>query len=218
MHSRRTHSAAAPSTSTPEEAAYLSDRDHPCQIIRLASEGDVETWLDLTTGRQLVGRVQREERDTHVTDTPLIEIAAGAVEANGWSFERPDEQHLLTYPVTGQRAAYRGAVMVAEERRCVMALCTFAPRIPADRLPAIAEAVARANFGMYVGGFELDFGSGLLRFRSGADVEGGLLTVEMVRDMIGVGVYMCDRYHDAFMRVAFGVEAPAAAIEQAEAA
>lgn len=193
-----------------------------CQIVRLAAEGELETWLDLTTGRQLVGRVKRgpaaaatEERRTSAA-TPLIEVAIAALEAGGWTSYEREEEGVVTYAIRGRRAGYDGVVVANEEARFLSAYCVFAPRVPEARRAAMLEAIARANFGLHTGAFEMDLDDGELRFRDGANLGRHLPSVSMVRDLIRFAIFMCDRYHDALMGVAFGGAEPAAAIAAVE--
>ena len=193
-----------------------------CQIVRLAAEGELETWLDLTTGRQLVGRVKRgpaaaatEERRTSAA-TPLIEVAIAALEAGGWTSYEREEEGVVTYAIRGRRAGYDGVVVANEEARFLSAYCVFAPRVPEARRAAMLEAIARANFGLHTGAFEIDLADGELRFRDGLLARGTEVPTRMMADMISFGAFVCDRYHDALMGVAFGGAEPAAAIAEVE--
>ena len=217
---------AVPAWWTPGRSRALTRTDvrgEPGRMMRLAAEGDVETWLDFRTGQLITGAAERvapvSSRENPMDDrtVPLIDIVVAAVEANGWSYTRPSAAAIV-FPITGDHAAYDGLVVTGESIQIVTVYCSIGARIPLGRRGAVAEAIARANFGLPVGGFELDFSDGELRYKVGIDVGGSALTPEMARDMIGLSVYMCDRYHDALMRVAYGAEEPAAAIEQAEEA
>lgn len=55
-----------------------------------------------------------------------------------------------------------------------------------------------------LGAFHLDFADGEIAFHYGADVEDSWLSRTMVGNMIDRTMSAMNRYHDAFMRVAFG--------------
>ena len=194
-----------------------------CQIMRLATDGDVETWLDLTTGRQLVGRVRRDgaaptAAEGHAMSvTPLIDVAIAALEANGWSYEHDATGAAAVYTIHGARAAYEGVVVTTEEARFLTTYCVYASRVPEARRAAMLEAIARANFGLHTGAFELCLDDGELRFRDGLIARDSELPLRFMRDMISFSSFICDRYHDALMSVAFGDAEPAAAIAVVEA-
>ena len=76
--------------------------------------------------------------------------------------------------------------------------------VPEDALVAVAEFFTRANYGMRIGNFELDFGDGEIRYKSSLDFEGAGLTPRLVSNAIYPAVTTMDRYFTALMRVAFG--------------
>lgn len=226
LSGRQPGALVAPASWTPEQSRALSRtdiREEPGRMMRLAADGELETWLDFRSGAVITGPaapltpVPPSDRSMPKQTEPLIDIVIAAVEQNGWSFTRPSPLAIV-YSVTGDRAAYDGLVVTGETIRMVTVYCAIGARVPADRRVAVAEAIARANFGLPSGGFELDFSDGELRYKVGLDFDGGVFTPAIAHDMIGLSIYMCDRYHDALMRVAFGDEEPATAIEQAESA
>ena len=189
-------------------------------MIRLRVERDREIWLDLTTGREVerpATAPHAQENAVYPPESALIDVAIAAVEANDWRYTRLDEG-VIALPVHGHRSSYSALVIANDEFHYVTLYCAFGPRVPDDRRSAVAEAISRANYGLVVGNFEIDFSDGELRFRVGAGVAGGDFSVEMAGNMISLAIYMCDRYHDALMRVIFAGEAPADAIQRAEAA
>jgi len=188
------------------------------EIVRLAADGDVETWLDLTTGRQLVGRIRRGEGACVAPAaglTPLLEVAAATLTGSGWSFERLSDR-ALTYPVHGAQTSYEGAVFVTEDLRLITAYCVFVPRVPETRRAAMLEAIARANFGLHTGAFELGLDDGILRFRDGLIVKGSELLPRMLRDVIAYCGFICDRYYEALMAVAFDGKEPGVAVGEVD--
>ena len=147
----------------------------------------------------------------------LMDVVIAGVEQNGWRYTKGEDSFIF-FPIVGRQASYDAVVMTNEGMQYVTAYCSIATRVPGDRRVAVAEAITRANFGLPVGGFEMDFADGEVRFRAGIDVEGGSFAPVMLQNMLGLAVAMCDRYHDALMRVMFADMEPAAAIALAEQA
>jgi hypothetical protein len=92
-----------------------------------------------------------------------------------------------------------------------------ANQVPDDRRLAAAEFMARANFGLVLGNFELDMEDGEVRYRVSIDIEGGELTNKMVRNMIGAGVVTLDRYFPGLMAVCYADRDPKEAVTEVEA-
>jgi hypothetical protein len=81
--------------------------------------------------------------------------------------------------------------------------------------PLVIEAVTRANYGLTVGHFNLDMSDGLVEFHMYYPIGAAGLEDETVGDLFMNGLYTCDRFFPAFMRVIFGGLAPQDAIELA---
>ncbi len=213
---------AAPVEWTPEQSRRLvrSDiRDEPGRAFRLAAEDGLETWLDFKSGEVTVGLPQRDpETETNDAESKampmmplsLMDTVTLAFDEAELKYLRLDENSLSAL-VTGA-AAYTCGFFVDDATQQVTCLLLFGSRAPGGRRSAVAEALVRANYSLHVGGFDLDFSDGEVRFRVGIDIEGGTLTTLMVRNMIGVAVASCNRYHDAIMAVMFGGADPAEAI------
>lgn len=65
-------------------------------------------------------------------------------------------------------------------------LCyVVAPLRVAERMrPAVAEFIHRANYGLWIGNFEMDMDDGEVRYKSSLDFEGVPLSYELIRNAI----------------------------------
>ena len=82
----------------------------------------------------------------------------------------------------------------------------------------MAEFITRANFGMIIGNFELDYSDGEIRYKTSVDVEEVEVTDPLVRHLIYANVLTMDKYFPGLMRVLYGGISPVEAIEEVEAA
>ena len=89
-------------------------------------------------------------------------------------------------------------------------------RVPEGCRPAIAEAVARANYGLKVGKFELDFDEGDLRFQAVQILPDDSLADDTIQRLMGTTMAMLNMYLSAFLSVIYGNELPRDAIRQVE--
>jgi hypothetical protein len=90
-------------------------------------------------------------------------------------------------------------------------------KVPEEQRLAIAEFITRANYGMRVGNFELDFNDGEVRYKSSLDFEDAALTPPLIRNAIYPAVQTMDRYLPGLMSVIYGGKTPAEAIAVIEA-
>jgi len=98
-----------------------------------------------------------------------------------------------------------------------LVIYVFAPLpAPAENRQAVAEFVTRANYGMRIGNFELDFADGEVRYKSSVDFEGVGLAPIMVRNAIYPAAQTMDRYFPGLIAVIAGARPPQAAVEMIE--
>ena len=81
---------------------------------------------------------------------------------------------------------------------------------------AIAELLTRANLGIRIGNFGMDYSDGEIRYKSSLDFEGQSLTPTFIRNSIHPAVQTMEYYFPGFIRVAFGGATPLEAIEEIE--
>lgn len=89
-------------------------------------------------------------------------------------------------------------------------------RVPEGSRPAIAETIARANYGLKVGKFELDIDEGDLRFQAAQILIDEQLEDETIRRLIGTTMAMLNAYLPAVLSVIYGNELPKDAVKQIE--
>ena len=70
-----------------------------------------------------------------------------------------------------------------------------------DHLAAVAEYIARANWGLVLGNFEMDFDEGSIRYKTSIDVEGADLTSELIQHVVYANIQAMDRYLPGLMLV-----------------
>jgi hypothetical protein len=94
---------------------------------------------------------------------------------------------------------------------------TVAPiRVLEEARLTVAEYITRANYGLRIGNFELDFRDGEVRFKSSIDFEDEALTPNLIRNTIYPAVKLLDTYLPGLMKVAFGGVQPVVAIAEIE--
>jgi hypothetical protein len=87
-----------------------------------------------------------------------------------------------------------------------------------DRPPppsAIAEFLTRANYGMTIGNFELDYTDGEIRYKTSIDVTNDHLSSALIQTLVYTNVAMMDEYLPGIKAVLAG-EQPEAAIAMIE--
>lgn len=90
-------------------------------------------------------------------------------------------------------------------------------RVPEGARSVVAETIARANYGLKVGKFELDVDSGEIRFQAAQILTEDSLHETVIDRLLATTMLMLDRYLPAVLSVIYGNELPEDAIRCAEA-
>ncbi|BAY40200.1 hypothetical protein NIES2111_45830 [Nostoc sp. NIES-2111] len=87
---------------------------------------------------------------------------------------------------------------------------------PEDKRLAVAEFITRANCGITLGNFELDFSDGEISYKTSIDVEGDRLTTALIQRLVYANVMMMDEYLPGIMSVIYGNVSAEEAVAQIE--
>ncbi|MBC7340390.1 MAG: YbjN domain-containing protein [Firmicutes bacterium] len=88
--------------------------------------------------------------------------------------------------------------------------------VPEGKRLAVAEYLTRANYGLVIGNFEMDFRDGEVRYKTSIDVEGAEIAPALVRNLVYANVITMDRYLPGLLGVIYGNLTPEQAIAQVE--
>ena len=116
----------------------------------------------------------------------------------------------------GKVGAYQIVARVNEDPGVFRVYGNFPVDIPRGARSSIAETIIRANYGLQVGRFEMDFDNGHLRFHMGQILTSNRLEAEIIELMIQLTIEMLDRYLPAILSVIYGNEHPQDAIRHVE--
>jgi hypothetical protein len=88
--------------------------------------------------------------------------------------------------------------------------------VAADDKVAMAEFLTRANFGLAVGNFEMDWESGAIRCKTSLDIEGTQLNEALVEGLVNANLITSERYLPGMRAVAENGANPEEAINEIE--
>ncbi len=131
-----------------------------------------------------------------------------------WKILR-EEDELLFFLFRGSTEVWVCVARAREEQNQFIFYSILQKKVPPERRQAMAEFLTRANYGLILGNFEMDFRDGELRYKTSTDVEDGELSQAMIRNLVLTNILMMDRYLPGIKAVLQGA-APEAAIAQCE--
>ena len=159
---------------------------------------------------------QPPARKAHPNGLAAHENLGRFLNADNW-YPRPvDGQHAYRTHYKGKNGELRCYAQVRVDVQQFLFYAVATVKVPEDARPAVAEFITRANYGLRIGNFELDYGDGEVRYKSSLDFEDEALSDNLIRNTIYPAVQTLDSYLPGLMKVAFGGLTPFEAIEEIE--
>lgn len=147
---------------------------------------------------------------------PIFDTMVQFFTEDDWTFHQLEGKPILSMAFKGDNGSWMCYAQAKEEQQQFVFYSIMESNVPADRRQAVAEFLTRANYGLTLGNFEMDFADGEVRYKTGVDVEGGQLTKQMVKTLVYVNVLMMDKYLPGIMSVIYAGMPPADAVARIE--
>jgi hypothetical protein len=160
----------------------------------------------------------RADQSERARCTPLLARACEYLERSGYRYTFSDD--LLALRLGFARAQVHSYQILQCDPARGRLLATACPgvEIPAERRAAVAELLARLNGCAALGGFEVDFDKGIVRYRIALDTHGRRVTEQLLGDLVEFPGNALNAAWPAIAGVAAGELAPGEAFAKAAAA
>jgi hypothetical protein len=149
---------------------------------------------------------------------PLLEAVISFFKENHWQFVLVKEHSTLRLAFEGQHGRYDCYAQARETQQQLVFYSIYPIITPEDRRGVVAEFITRANYGMVLGNFELDYSDGEIRYKTSIDVEGDRLSSALIKQLVYINVSMMDEYLPGITAVLDGRSTPLEAIHSIEQA
>ncbi|HNR29304.1 MAG TPA: YbjN domain-containing protein [Candidatus Hydrogenedentes bacterium] len=149
-------------------------------------------------------------------ETPLLDIIQKFLDDDHWHYERIEDRTALRMAFKGDNGEWTVVIRTKEDSQRAIFYSLLSETVPADQRALAGEYLHRANFGLPIGCFELDYDDGEVRFRTSLDTEGAPLSAAQVKTYLYINVSTCDLYLGGLKRVLSGAVTPENAIREIE--
>jgi hypothetical protein len=144
-----------------------------------------------------------------------------------WPATRLENQAAMSMNFQGQNGRWSCYARVEEEKQIVLFYSYCPVKAPEEKRPILADFLTRANYGLYIGNFEMDYNDGEIRFKTSIDVEGNKsvgeegkepaeLSFALMKRVVYDNVGVMDKYLPGVMAVIYGGASPTEAIAKVE--
>jgi hypothetical protein len=169
-----------------------------------------ETWLE--------NGFAKDKGSTHSrnNDNSILKTVITFFTNDDWTFTKLQGQTALRMAFQGNNGQWNCYAQARETQAQFVFYSIYPIPVPEDQRLAMAEFITRANYGLLIGNFELDFTDGEVRYKTSIDVEGGILTAGLLKQLVYANVMIMDHYLPGIQAVLEGTMSPEAAISQIE--
>ncbi|MBD1808384.1 YbjN domain-containing protein [Microcoleus sp. FACHB-SPT15] len=150
------------------------------------------------------------------TSGQIFEEMVNFFKEDEWPFYEVEGKSILQMAFQGENGKWTcyAKARVEQEQFVFYSICPV--NAPENKRLAVAEFLTRANSGMIIGNFELDFADGEVRYKTSIDVDGDTLSSALIKRLVYANVTMMDEYLPGIMSVIYGDVEPKDAITQIE--
>jgi len=146
----------------------------------------------------------------------LLDVAWRFFEEEDWPCEPVDGGSVLRCDFEGDSAEFTCFAQEHEQQQQFVFYSVVPVETPESMRAVVAEFITRANYGLVIGNFEMDFSDGEVRFKTSLDAEDIEFNAAMVKNLVYANVVTTDRYLPGLMRVLYGGVDPEEAIREIE--
>ncbi len=131
------------------------------------------------------------------------------LESRGWTCSYDRDADVVDISYQGEHGPYVCFLLALEDEGRIVFYSACPVKVPEARRVAAAEFLMRANYGLTLGNFEMDFRDGEVRFKSSLEVDEDGPEGEPLQRVIQANVLAMDYYAPGIVQLAQGGESPA---------
>lgn len=183
-------------------------------MVRMISS---DTWLGMEAMRKRFS--EDESTVPQPTEPPpgeeMTESADGTI-FNGlkkvfveyrWPFSEVPGMPVLLSELSGPLGSWTFYAQIVEEQELIVFYSVCPLTVPENRRPEVAAFLTRANYGLALGNFELDFGDGEIRYKTVLDAEGRYISPALVKRLVKANGLAMETYLPGIGAVVAGTPA-----------
>ncbi len=146
----------------------------------------------------------------------LLEAALEYLENNSIHYQKVEGKEVLHLGFELENFYANCVMFVDEEQRYLGFSSVCGLRIPEEKRPEIAEFIARANYGLGIGAFQMNFDNGEILYKTGIYARDAEIESNLLDAIVCANTQTHDRYYPGLIDVLFRDLAPVEAIEKIE--
>lgn len=184
-------------------------------LLRNLDEKTLEPFPQETTSTLQKEPPKATPQDTPSTQ-PIFQAIVNLFKEDNWHYAQIKGQSALRLAFEGKNGKYDCYAQAREQQKQFVFYSVCPIKSPELKSGTVGEFISRANYGMIIGNFELNFDTGEIRYKTSIDIEEDLSPV-LIKRLVYTNVTMIDEYLPGIRSVIDNDVSPEEAIAQIEA-
>ncbi|HLP91159.1 MAG TPA: YbjN domain-containing protein [Nostocaceae cyanobacterium] len=147
---------------------------------------------------------------------PIYQAIIDFFQQDDWPFEQIRKDSWLRTTFQGKNGRWSCYAQANDTYYQFIFYSVCPVKVPEFKRQLIAEFIARANYNIIIGNFELDFRDGEIRYKTSVDIEDNSLTFTCIKNLVYTNVKMMDKYLPGIISIINDDISPDLAINQIE--
>ncbi|GET42715.1 YbjN domain-containing protein [Microseira wollei] len=188
---------------------FSSSQDNITQAVELLTQtlGQVseniasttqKTFLDARAPQSNTQQILEDTISSPVQDSTRDGLIFAAMlnffKQDNWPFIQIEGETALETAFTGKNGSWDCYAQAIEEEHLFIFYSICPVLAPESKRLAITELIAKANFNILVGNFDIDATDGEIRYKTSIDIEGDRISFNLLKNVVYTNVMMMDRY------------------------
>jgi len=157
----------------------------------------VDASSQLRVGYQTLWAKPERLQPPNPLPIPMKSVVLGVLQNNGLEYEEVND-NVLRLKFQGQNSEWICVIGVDEANHQCIVYSTFPTPIPLDWRSACATLLAKQNYELTIGNFELDLEDGDLRFRTAISLGSDRLTPSLFQELLTANLEIMDQHFSQF--------------------
>ncbi|MGI0485217.1 YbjN domain-containing protein [Pantanalinema rosaneae CENA516] len=206
--------AITPSLSSQDE----ENKQHIVNAVTDTLKQSVEA--NLSTNLKTIANLESVQTATltsnNSSNQSFFQILKCFFQQQTWAYFSLPEQSVIYFDFQGKHDKWECYAQVREAEQQLVFYSVLPMKVAKKSRHLVAEFLTRANYGLILGNFEMDFNDGEIRYKTSIGVEGSHLDFALIQQVVYSNLSITDKYLPGILQVMNGQKLPATAIVQIE--
>ena len=150
------------------------------------------------------------------SNQPIFDTIVNFFTQDNWSFTQIKKQSTLRLAFKGENGKCDCYAQVREKEKQFIFYSICPERVPKTKRRTVGEFLLRINYSQILGGFDLDFSNGEIRYKTSSIINPKSLNSDTIKDLVYTNVMMMEQYLPGISLVISGHLSPEEALAETE--